>query len=620
VRVVTGDLRIIPEQSGQREVYRIQLKDNRVELYDWLRIPLPTIKIATDEELKPLWQSLSVADSARFGTLASFGFSRPADSVGAAFDSVVRGGEKEAPSEPGEPGAAAPAPPKERSRVDANYKIDGSYLGSRGGLLDVGLEIEAKEDYWLDLFAGLVYDDGEDKGFQQIPEEDRDTLRRWLRSQAYFRDGKSAWSLAYSDASDGAVQSEFFESTFLRYERAETYGQWRRSSDENFAQTSLKVRVDEFRSDVEELPSVSAYHGRAPIFSLGKFSLLHTGDVRAEYLRRREGGALGEDLHPEDDAPLGPDTDPDRDPLPNPFGLPAFFPDGLGDREELRLDTTQVLESPVAVGQGWKLTPFVSARATSWSEGVEEEDSPTRTAVEGGARLSTTLWNRTGSGVLNQVSPFVEARTELERSDHDGTPVEYDALDRFLTGDLLRLGVRSRLGLRPDRSLLDFEVVGTHATDRSDGGPDGWLPVEVFARLEFDPFGQQFELFHDARYDIENSETTYSLLSLATRAGEDWGFQAGHQRARDVNHDPFYEAATVSALYRWTEKWEFEGRQGFSLLEDQRLDTRVVLRRYGHDIVFELETIFRRGEGSSFGVSVRPRFGFTPSRIGYVPW
>ena len=56
------------------------------------------------------------------------------------------------------------------------------------------------------------------------------------------------------------------------------------------------------------------------------------------------------------------------------------------------------------------------------------------------------------------------------------------------------------------------------------------------------------------------------------------------------------------------------------LLEDLGLDSRFVLRRYGHDIVFEVETAFREGEGSSFGIAVRPRFGYHPSRVGYVPW
>ena len=122
------------------------------------------------------------------------------------------------------------------------------------------------------------------------------------------------------------------------------------------------------------------------------------------------------------------------------------------------------------------------------------------------------------------------------------------------------------------------------------------------------------------RYDLENSRTTYSLLSFGTHFGAEWGVQFSHQRGLDVDRNPLFEVASVSGLYRWTEKWEFEGRQSFSLLEDQGLDTRFVVRRYGHDLVFEVESSVREGEGSSFGINVKPRFGYSPSRVGYVPW
>src|SRR6185436_10599916 len=55
VKAVTGDLRIEPIQGPGKETYRLFLKDNRVELYDRIKIPLPTIDVATDEEFKPLW-------------------------------------------------------------------------------------------------------------------------------------------------------------------------------------------------------------------------------------------------------------------------------------------------------------------------------------------------------------------------------------------------------------------------------------------------------------------------------------------------------------------------------------------------------------------------------------
>jgi hypothetical protein len=609
VRVVTGDLSIDPASEPGEARYQVRLEDNRVELYDALRIPLPTIDFATDEEFKPLLPTLSLADSARFGTLFSFAFTRPADNVGELFDSLARPDGDEEPESADAPADAAPeapaSPPKPRSKVDAHYKVDGSYLGSRGALLDLGLEIEAKEDYWFDLFLGLALDDGDDRGFVRVDEDDRSSLRRWLRSQAYFDHGKSSWSFSFSEQSDAAVQSEFFEGRFLRYERAENYVQWRRSTNEYFLQGSAKVRVDDFRTDVEELPALSAYRGRAPLLRLGSLALLHTGDVRAEYLRRRSGSE-----------PRSPFE------LPPTFegGGPGFgLPDGLGEREVLRVDTSQTLELPVALGAGWKLTPFVSGEASAWSEGVDESDQPTRVIAEGGARLAASFWKRAGR-YLHRIAPFVEYRAELEREDEDGTPVVFDALERRLSGDFLRFGARGRFFGGGEESLLDLDLVGTHAAARSDGESDGWLPLEVFGRLLLAPYGHEFEVFHDARYDLEEHRTTYSVVSLGTHFGEEWGVQFSHQRGLGVDEQPFFEAASVSGLYRWTEKWEFEARESFSLLEDEELDTKLVLRRYGHDLVFELESAVREGEGSSFGVSVKPRFGYRPPRVGYVPW
>jgi len=603
VSIVTGDLRIEPVREPGKEHYQFHLEDNRVELYGKLRVPLPTIEFATDEELKPILPTLSLANSARFGTLFGFAFTRPADKIGEAFDSIARpdGGSAKAPA----PGGGEPR--KARSDVDANWKVDGSYLGSRGASLDLGLEIEAKDDYWFDLFMGLAYDSGEDKGFVRVDEDERDTLRRWLRSQAYFDRGRSAWSFSYSDQSDAGVQSEFFEGQFLRYERSETYLQWRRSRDENFVQGSAKVRVDGFRSDVEELPSLSAYRGRWPLMRFGDLALLHTGDVRAEYLRRRTGS---EPHSPFEESPSFGDVDPDA------FG----GLDGFGEREVLRVDTTQALELPVPLGAGWKLTPFVSGQASAWSEGVDESDSPTRTLAEGGARLGTTFWKRGGSGKLHQVAPFVEYRTELERSDEDGAPVVYDGLDRLLSGDFLRFGARTRVAADAEGALLDVDLVGAYGSNLSDGRSDGWLPLEVFARLLLEAGGREFEVFHDGRYDFELDRTVYSLVSPGTHLGEQWGVQFSHQRGLDVDSQPLFEAASIAGLYRWSEKWEFGARESFSLLEDQGLDTRFGIRRYGHDIVFELEAGVREGEGTSVGFSVKPRFSFHPPRVGYVPW
>src|SRR5204863_10142312 len=125
--------------------------------------------------------------------------------------------------------------------------------------------------------------------YVRVDPEDRSSLRHWLRSQGYFANGNSAWTVSYTDQSDAGVQSEFFEGRFVRYERSENYVQWHESSNENFLQCTVKLRTEEFRTDIDELPSLSGYRGRSPLLRIGSLTLLHTGDLSAEYLRRREG-------------------------------------------------------------------------------------------------------------------------------------------------------------------------------------------------------------------------------------------------------------------------------------------------------------------------------------------
>jgi hypothetical protein len=141
----------------------------------------------------------------------------------------------------------------------------------------------------------------------------------------------------------------------------------------------------------------------------------------------------------------------------------------------------------------------------------------------------------------------------------------------------------------------------------------------VLARLLLQPAGHEFEIYRRPLRP-ETNHTTYSLVSVGTHIGEEWGLQFSHQRGLDSDGQPLFEAASVSGQYRWSEKWEFEGRESFSLLENQGLDTKVGLRRYGHDIVFEIEGGVREGEGGTFGISMKPRFGYHPPRVGYVPW
>ena len=278
------------------------------------------------------------------------------------------------------------------------------------------------------------------------------------------------------------------------------------------------------------------------------------------------------------------------------------------------------MEAPFNIeDSGIRATPFLDTRLTAWDEGADSDETPLRWRAEAGIRLATTSW-KAAEGRLHQIVPFLEVRNELAMDEDGGDLVPLDATEGPIEGSFVDVGFRGRFDLGEDDKRLDVEIFNTWADDVADGQEDGWQPTSVFARLDFEPFGRPIEVWHDGRHDFSNNETAYSLIGIATRWSEDLRLQASHRRGRTVEGDRFFEAATVRGVYRWTDKWEFEGRQTFSLLENDDLDTDIIVRRYGHDVVVEVESSVRAGEGTSLSISIKPRFGFRPSRIGYLSY
>ncbi|MEM7307149.1 MAG: hypothetical protein AAF682_10790, partial [Planctomycetota bacterium] len=301
----------------------------------------------------------------------------------------------------------------------------------------------------------------------------------------------------------------------------------------------------------------------------------------------------------------------------SPFGLPEVFADGLGDREVLRFDTTHRLETPFDLGAlGLRATPFALLRLTAWDRDIDDEENPLRTLGQLGARLATTIWKRAEGGGVHQIVPYVEARGDVLLNESGGVPVTFDAVEAPVEGKFVDVGVRTRLGAQRNKATLDVDLRATHSSDVAPGQSDGWNEIGVFSRLSFEPMGVPIQVFQDGRYDLKEGDTLYSRVAAGFRPTDVLGFQAAHHRGLDLDRQVLYEAASIAALYTWTEKWEFEGRQTLSLLDDDSLGFRVILRRYGHDLVFEIESSFRRGEGASFGISLRPLFTWKRPEVG----
>ena len=559
--ITTGRLRLVPTEDPDRPV-RVLARRNAIRIGDRLRIPLPPVDGLIDEEGDLTIGGLQVGESPRFGTVVGLEYNRDVrEEIGERVNRLLRGD-----------------PENFRSRL----RLSAAYLGSRGVLLDFGLRLRSAGIYEWNSDLGLVPDSAEDKGLVRVPEEDRPELRAWFRSRGRYHLEKDEWiDLAISAQTDPGVQAEFFEDDYLRFAERRSYVHWRQASGADYKSATLGGALDSFRTEVQPLPTFLLERQRVPIADLGFAPLLYGASTTAGVYSRTEG-------------------DPDFE---------APFDDGFGERTLLRADHRSRFETPFALGVlGASFVPFVDGRVTGWSEDGEDEGTLARAAAVVGARLSTVFWRRTEGGGMQQLVPTLEIRRDALVEQGSGTPLDlFDGVDEPLDGQFTTAGLRGRWFGELWPFELDVDVRAIHGSELAGDESSGWRPLGVFARFESEVAGIPIAVTHEGRYDTDTGDTPYSRTQLGLQPTEDWNLRAGFTQGAPVGTGEPFEAAFFGAIYRFSPKWEFEGRQQVSLRESDPLDTRVILRRFGHDVVFEIGVAERAGEGgTSISFRVRP--------------
>ena len=100
---------------------------------------------------------------------------------------------------------------------------------------------------------------------------------------------------------------------------------------------------------------------------------------------------------------------------------------------------------------------------------------------------------------------------------------------------------------------------------------------------------------------------------------DDLTWELGFHRGKDADAVELFEAASVAARWRISPKWELGARQTISLLDSDELANRMSLRRYGHDLILDIEISERSGEGgTSVSFSLSPMVGWTRERLGLL--
>lgn len=584
--IETGGLRIEPRARGG---WRISAQRNVLRFQNGIQFPLPPLGDAVLDEAGgfrgfetadgEVWgvESLDFSSSQRFGTSVTTGLNSDIGRVGKGVGSVFG---------------------FDPRFVEGRWVYDGSWLGSRGALLGIGLRLRDRnprkseeERFWLDVFASGIEDRERDRGIVRVPVAERDELRTWYRARGRYPFSARTWvDVAFSLQSDPGVQAEFYQREFLNWEQRDNFVHWRTARGADYFNADVQVRLDDFRTEVERLPSLGAYRGRREVAQAFGIPLLYGASLDVEYLRRLQGDERFE----------------------------FVFPDEPTDRTSLRIDNRHLFEAPMALGfGGLRLTPFTEARLTAWSEGLDDEDRPTRGAVLGGAELAGVYWKELDNDYVHEFTPSVRWKGDLAYEAQEDPPIFFDAAELPLQGEELDVGVRQRWWRAGSRRSLDLEVRAVHLSDRPDSLEDT-LQLRTLGSFR-DRWGSwPVAVAHDGRVDFELGSTIYSSTRFGFSPMEPLVLEVRHRRGADENGQRLFEAATFAGRWTLNEKWEVEGRQTISLREQERLNSGFLLRRYAHDFLFEIGVLYQAGEGGTFSLTWKPLLGWEKRPLGLI--
>jgi hypothetical protein len=557
--IMTGDLRMRRTPDPEYP-YEVRLKQNQIRLRDWLTLPLPPINYLANEEGEPSLGGLRVGQDARFGTVLGFEYNRDVrEELGERINRLLGG-----------------TPDSYRAR----FRFNINYFGSRGVLFDPGLRLQSGDNYTWSSALGVIPDDSRDRGLIQVPEDQRDGLRSWFRSRGRFKRGTGEWiDLALTVQSDPGVQSEFFEDDYLRYEERDSFLNWHKAQPGQLHNVIVSGPLNDFNGGIGRLPEYNFILQRREVARLFGYALHHGFDVRVGAYNRHAGDPTYE----------------------------APFDDGLGQSDLMRAFQRQRLELPIPLGQSGAIaTPFADLTTTGWTESGEDEGEIGRTLGFGGIKLSQVLWRGDTERGWQEIAPSVAIRRDWIEASSSALPLVIDELEAGLTdGEFVDLALRGRAAFPLFPASFDGELRASHAED-SASLEAGWQPIGVFSAIDTSVGPLPIRLAHDGRYDLDNGDTNYSNSLLDLYPRRDLDLQLAFARGRDRFGDPRFEAATIAAVYRFTPKWDIEGRQQYDLLDEGQLGSSIRIKRYGHDLLFELGVRYRAGEGTSFGIGIKP--------------
>ncbi|MBM4014691.1 MAG: hypothetical protein FJ293_06985 [Planctomycetes bacterium] len=584
---ITATLRD-PAAPAAPGLERLALADNWLELEDAPLLPLPgfTTDFAQGDSL-PL-RKVRAGHSTRFGAFLQTLWGRELPELAHALeeslgldDPLTLGLELDVDAYARRGGALGPA---------LDWRVPGLVSGELGG-------------YW-------IHDQQDEDSEIPAPIDHPDRGRAYLRNRftplEYWRlDTEVQW---YSDA---GFQPEYFEREFKEEKDPESYVHLIRQEDTARWRLLYRKRLNDFQSQVDNLPRGGFDMVAEPLFDLRLPSWLRHGGQPAHLLLTQAHDVANYRIHPADDSLL----DSER----------VVRADSLLD-----LSTTVSL-GPVA------LRPFTSGRFTGWDRSIDDSGALGRGVFLSGAHAELMVHRDFDAWLpalqvdgLRHIARFDIDWMNLWESSRDPAElVQVDQVDTLTEREVVLLAVRQRfqthradfdeLTLRrepviEDMFELDLELPLYPEAARDNQGPEaGSTAGHSAGPLRYDTLWRpgftgrvlrRSFLFSEGEWSFNDGAFDTVNVGAGLQPTLDWTTRVSWRNTRGIS-----EVLTAEIDWRLVNKWSVAVLEQYDLDQNDGLEHRIELRRHGHD--FTLAFGFERDQGdgdTAFTFALYPSF------------
>lgn len=305
------------------------------------------------------------------------------------------------------------------------------------------------------------------------------------------------------------------------------------------------------------------------------------------------------------------------------------------NEDSLRFDTSHELRWKIPLDP-FLLTPFITERFTYYSDDLAG-DSVSRVVHSAGFRFATQLRGEVGDDLLHIVDPSLSYQNIYGVSEAPNNLIPFDEVDEISRREWFLLSLRNRFQQRPkgqprDPKLLrtwnplfdlDFRLPVFVDPDRDNGGQrfgDLESYLVFYSRIQSGPF-RRLTGRSIVYSDVEDSpfalhKVNFAEINLSSAPTDNLSFYITHSRLRSNQGGPLFHASLGLGLgYRIGEKWELAPSQVYDFETNKTTGYNAILRRMGHDWVFELNVgVNSITDETVASFSVEPLFLFRSGR------